>query len=99
MVLNEQQLILVLTDVQLIEGAISKKILDKNNNKKDSPHYYEKVFEKHGITQEIFDESITYYSEKPEELEAIYDKVLVELSKKKAQLQSKDKATDPEEKE
>lgn len=81
-------MVAILTDIQLIEGAVSKKIIDRNASQKESPIYYEKVFEKHEITRQQFSESIAYYSEKPEELQIIYEKVLVELSTIKAELQN-----------
>ena len=87
-VLTEEEMVTILTDIQLIEGAISKKIINRNITKKESPLYYATVFEKHNISQEQFNESISYYSENPEELQAIYEKVLVELNTIKAKLQN-----------
>ncbi|MBL4651327.1 MAG: DUF4296 domain-containing protein [Flavobacteriales bacterium] len=87
-VLTGAEMVAILTDIQLIEGAVSKKIIDRNASQKESPIYYEKVFEKHEITRQQFSESIAYYSEKPEELQIIYEKVLVELSTIKAELQN-----------
>jgi hypothetical protein len=87
-VLPEAKMIEVLTAIQLIEGAISKKILDKNVTKKESPLYYQQAFDKYKITRQQFEESIAYYTENPEEMKAIYEKVLVELSKIKAELQN-----------
>ncbi|MBL4625923.1 MAG: DUF4296 domain-containing protein [Flavobacteriales bacterium] len=92
-VLSEKKMIAVLTDIQLVEGAISKKILDKNSTRKESPLYYQKAFEKHTVTREQFDESISYYTENPKEMQAIYEKVLVELSKIKVELQNTKKKT------
>ena len=81
-------MISLLTDIQLIEGAVSKKMIDRAANKKESSRYYRKAFEKHGITRDQFDESINFYTENPKDMQEIYEKVLVELSKIKADLEN-----------
>ncbi len=85
--LSEEKMVELLTDIQLIEGAVSKKILDKIDAKKESPIYYQKAFEKHDVTENQFELSIRYYTENPEDLQVIYEDVLIELSKIKAELQ------------
>ena len=92
-VLPEKKMISVLTDIQLIEGAISKKLIDRSINNKESTRYYAKTFEKHDITRQQFDESLNFYTENPKDLQKIYEKVLVELSKIKAELQNAKKRT------
>ena len=92
-ILSEKKMISVLTDIQLIEGAVSKKLIDRSVNNKESHRYYTKAFEKQGITRQQFDESINFYTENPENMEKIYEKVLVELSKIKAELQNAKKRT------
>lgn len=87
-ILSEAKMISLLTDIQLIEGAVSKKMIDRAANKKESSRYYRKAFEKHGITRDQFDESINFYTENPKDMQEIYEKVLVELSKIKADLEN-----------
>jgi hypothetical protein len=41
------------------------------------------VFETQGITEEQFRSSFAYYSERPEEMKAIYEVVLADLSRLK----------------
>lgn len=85
--ISEEKMVELLTDIQLIEGAVSKKILNKIDGKKESPLYYQKAFEKHNVTEDQFELSVRYYTENPEVLQAIYEDVLIELSKIKAELQ------------
>ena len=92
-ILSEKKMISVLTDIQLIEGAVSKKLIDRSINNKESTRYYAKTFEKHDITRQQFDESLNFYTENPKDLQKIYEKVLVELSKIKAELQNAKKRT------
>ena len=60
-ILSEKKMISVLTDIQLIEGAVSKKLIDRSVNNKESHRYYTKVFEKQGITRQQFNESISFF--------------------------------------
>ena len=70
-----------------------KKKETKKANKKESSRYYRKAFEKHEITRDQFDESINFYTENPKDMQEIYEKVLVELSKIKADLENTKKRT------
>ena len=88
-ILSQEKMVAILTDVQLIEGAITKKLIDEKEGKKHVKEVYAATFEKHNITKEVFDESMEYYQKDTEKLEKIYDEVLNELSKKKAELKNK----------
>ena len=85
--LSEEKMVELLTEIQLIEGAVSKKLLDRIDAKKESPLYYQKAFEKHNVTENQFELSVRYYTDNPEDLQGIYEDVLIELSKIKAELQ------------
>lgn len=73
--LSEQQMIDVITDVQIIEQAINyrrgKNI--KTNNLKTKG--FEAIFSHHGITDSIFLENLDYYNNNPEIMKGIMDSV------------------------
>lgn len=73
--LSEQQMIEVVTDVQIIEQAINyrrgKNIRTTNLKTKG----FDAVFSHYGITDSIFYESLDYYNNYPETMKGIMDSV------------------------
>jgi hypothetical protein len=92
--LNEQEMINLMTDVQIIEADINYqktqeheqdpndtiKIIPKDYVKM-SKDYYTQLFEHYGITDSIFEQNLKYYTERPAELEKIMDSVMQRLTK------------------
>lgn len=77
-VLHPEQMILVMTDMHLIEGAkIGRKIMG------DSillDEYYHKIFDKYQIDKDIFERSFRFYSAEPPVMDKIYERVLENLN-------------------
>lgn len=77
--LSEKQMIDILTDVHIVEGAkIGRKIMG-DTLMMDA--YYRKIFSKHKIDKKQLDENYRYYSSDPEKMDGIYEKVLDNLNK------------------
>ena len=94
--LTEQEMIDVLTDVQIIEADINYLKTQERERKDSIPHtpldpaklsrlYYDQLFEHHGITDSIFIQNIRYYSERPAVLETIMDSVTQRLTKEQSE--------------
>lgn len=95
--LSEQEMITILTDVQIIEADInyqksqehdqesndSIKIIPKDYVKM-SRNYYAQLFEHHGITDSIFNQNMRYYTRRPAELEKIMDSVTQRLTREQS---------------
>ena len=93
--LTEQEMIDIMTDVQIIEADIntqksreyklsdSIKIVPKDYVKL-SQEYYSQLFEHYGITDSLFSQNIRYYTERPEVLERIMDSVVQRLTRKQS---------------
>jgi hypothetical protein len=90
-VLSVDSMVAVLTDIQLVEGAINVKNRQKLESGAKSNIFLEAVLEKHNITQDALEESMRYYSYRTKELEYIYDQVIINLSKKEGELLKEDK--------
>ncbi|KWW24898.1 MAG: DUF4296 domain-containing protein [bacterium] len=91
--LTEQEMIDVMTDVQIIEADIN---FQKNQERERDPYdttavvakdyvkitrsYYQQMFEHYGINDSIFTQNMRYYTERPEVLERIMDSVLQRLT-------------------
>ena len=88
--LTEQEMIDLMTDVQIIEADITyQKTMEREqgNTPKDysgiTQSYYNQLFEHHGINDSIFSQNIKYYTERPAIMERIMDSVLQRLTKEK----------------
>ena len=90
--LNEQEMIDLMTDVQIIEADINYQKTQEREHKDSIPAkpvdyvklsrlYYDQLFEHHGITDSIFAQNIRYYTERPALLETIMDSVTQRLTK------------------
>ena len=94
--LTEQEMIDVMTDVQIIEAdlnyqksrerELSDSIkIEPKDYVKLSKEYYSQLFEHYGITDSIFSQNIRYYTERPEALEHIMDSVMNRLSREQSE--------------
>lgn len=90
--LTEQEMIAVMTDVQIIEADINyrkNQEREQNDTLPTTPidlaaltrSYYDQLFEHHGITDSIFVQNMRYYTERPETLEKIMDSVMQRLTR------------------
>ena len=95
--LSEQEMINIMTDVQIIEADIN---FQKNQERERDPYdttavvakdyvkitrsYYQQMFEHYGINDSIFTQNMRYYTERPETLEKIMDSVMQRLMKEQA---------------
>ena len=94
--LTEQEMIDLMTDVQIIEADINYQKTQEREHKDSIPAkpvdyvklsklYYDQLFEHHGITDSIFIQNIRYYSERPAVLETIMDSVTQRLTKEQSE--------------
>ena len=95
--LTEQEMIAIMTDVQIIEADINRqKTVERDRDPNDTTkvvpkdyvalarNYYAQLFEHYGITDTIFTQNMKYYTERPETLEKIMDSVMQRLMKEQA---------------
>ena len=78
-ILSEEQLINVLTDAYLAEGASGINVKSVPGEKFDSAYVFNPLKD-NNINKAQFDSSIIYYTRHPKKLKFIYDKVLDKLS-------------------
>jgi hypothetical protein len=82
-ILDKDKMAEMLTDLQLVESVIRISAAEQETNV-DSIDYNTAVFERHNISREQFERSMEYYTQHPDQLEEIYDQVIVKLSEKQA---------------
>ena len=91
--LSEQEMVDIMTDVQIIEADINNQKMQERGNEgndsvktvpkdfvKLSREYYRQLFEHYGITDSIFSQNMRYYTERPEILERIMESVKQRLT-------------------
>ena len=84
LVISADSMVTLLTDLHTADGIIN---LSKDKKKPIghlSTDYFEAVLQKHRIDRAIFEESMRYYAFHTEELNEIYEQVIINLSKKES---------------
>ena len=76
----------VLLQAQLIEARLNHEMVIEQRTDSPIEAYYEAMFEEQGTNREEFERTFQWYSEHPDELMAVYEDVLTELSKRKEEV-------------
>lgn len=85
-ILTKGQMVDVLTDLQLSEGILTYRRIEKLPTTNFGEALYTKVIEEHQLTREKLQENIDYYNNDPKLMEKIYDEVLARLNKLQTEL-------------
>lgn len=94
MVLPADSMVTLITDIHLADGIVNMLKDKKKTVKPLATEYFEAVLKKHAISRDIFEESMRYYAFHTEELNEIYERVIIDLSKKESMvIPRKDQAT------
>ncbi len=78
-ILSHEQMERVLTDIHIVDGSLTDKMMVPDTMFKYGNAEYMQIFQQHGFDSGDFKKSFKYYSNKPDELFEIYDKVTAEL--------------------
>lgn len=81
LVIPADSMVTLLTDLHIADGVISTIKLKDKGLKHLSTELFSSILEKHKIDRDTFEESMHYYAYHTEELNKIYEKVIVNLSK------------------
>jgi hypothetical protein len=77
--LTQDEMVEVLTDIHLIEGARTGLVIMGDSVGGVNEHY-KAFFEKHNVSQAQYDSSFVYYSKNPIIFDKIYERVIENLS-------------------
>lgn len=86
---DKQKMINILTDAQIVEGALNYNRINRINVTELKEEYYNQVFIKYNITAYDFKQNMDYYNSKPDVMEEILNGVLEKLNQIQAQLEQK----------
>jgi hypothetical protein len=81
LVIPADSMVTLLTDLHLADGVITTVKLKDQSLEHISTEYFSAILEKHKIGRDTFKESLRYYAYHTEELDKIYEKVIINLSK------------------
>jgi hypothetical protein len=81
LVIPADSMVTLLTDLHLADGVINTVKVKEKSIEHFSSEYFTAVMDKHKIGMDTFEESLRYYAYHAEELDKIYEKVIVNLSK------------------
>lgn len=76
----------LMLDVQLAEGLKSQRSRSSTFSKDWSREVYDDIFIRHGVSEEDFQETYSWYQGRPDLMEGIYEQVLDSLSKLEAEI-------------
>ncbi len=82
--LSEQEMISLLTDLQIIEADLTLRKTNQQDINGLPQQFYDQLFEHYGITDSIFSENLRYYTKRPATLECIMDSVVQRLTKEQS---------------
>ena len=76
----EEDLVQIIVDIHLTDNLMGNRSVLSLFHGRDSISNYKNIFDAYGYSIEAFENTIYYYSEKPDDFELIYDRVLNHLS-------------------
>jgi len=86
--LSKEEMISILTDVYIAEGAIAYQKSQKTLPEGADITYYEQIFEKHKINHRILKENLSYYNSNPKNMELLLEEVLARLSRLQSEIET-----------
>lgn len=93
--MSEELVVDILTDLQLAEGIITYSRLGKTSIKRDfKDSIYQVIFNHYEITAEQLNENLDYYNNDLEQMEKMYEQVLINLSKYESEIMLEEKKQD-----
>jgi hypothetical protein len=94
-VIPSKKFVNVLVDIHLADGIAVENMSPVNRKARlDSASLYGSVFNKYGVTREIFDSTISFYSEHPDDFQKVYNKVTAKLKRLEDDLNAKQNEED-----
>ena len=74
----------ILADIHLAQVVLDQESMLPQGAKKE--YYYCGIFERHGVTEELFDSAIAWYATNMDIFEQVYTEVIAKLEREKAEL-------------
>ncbi len=85
-VLSKETIVEIIVEMELIQAAYKIK---SPKGKFDISRTYKSIYLRNGTSEQGFEESLRYFSNKPQEMEEIFNSVISEISRKQAGIEGK----------
>ncbi len=92
-IISQDSMVHILSDVHIQESMINQYSQEGRHMKMNPVKQYQLIFDKYKITKERYDISYQFYLDNPVLLNKIYESVVIELTKKQAEIEQ-DKSID-----
>lgn len=83
-IIPREKMIVILADIQITEAYIDDLRKSGHQTKDTSMAYFKKVFKKHDITPDEFEQSLLFYKKDLENMDELYKNVVTRLNELKA---------------
>jgi len=84
----------VLVDIHLADGIAVENMSHAKGALLDSASLYGSVFSKYGVTRPMFDSTMSFYSEHPDDFQKVYNKVTAKLKRMEDELNARQEEED-----
>lgn len=92
-VISQDSMVQILADVHIQESMINRYNQEGRYMKMNPVKQYQLIFDKYNISKERYDTSYHFYLDNPSLMNKIYENVVIELTKKQAEIEQ-DKSID-----
>jgi len=84
-IISEDKMVEVITEIELTQALIKLKFLHQDTL--NPQQLFNEVYSDFNVSKEQFNKSLAFYSQEPKTIENIYVKVIINLSKRQAEIQ------------
>ena len=91
MVISNSKMADVLYDYHMTKAMIKNRTVSSDDERQA---YMDFVFKKHGITEEVFDSSLSWYSHNPDQMTSVYDQVFTRMNQESEGIKQRISARD-----
>jgi hypothetical protein len=88
-IISPKKFVNVLVDIHLADGIAVENMSHGKGALLDSSSLYGSVFKKYGVTRTMFDSTMSYYSEHPDDFQKVYNKVTAKLKRMEDELNAR----------
>jgi hypothetical protein len=93
-IIPPKKFINVLVDIHLADGIAVENMSHASGAPLDSASLYGSVFSKYGVTRPMFDSTMSFYSEHPDDFQKVYNKVTAKLKRMEDELNARQEEED-----
>lgn len=91
-----EQLVPILVEIHLADALLQIPAVRQNYPGRDSISNYQDILKNNGYSKEIFDRTIEYYENDPDELNDLYEKVVSELTQLQSEVGQRSREVTPD---